>query len=221
MKLVKKYGPDTLDQLYEELVRKAQEKKVIRGQKLRMDTTVIESDIHHPTDAGLLADGVRAITRIVHQLKQAGAEIPARFRDQTRVVKTQILAIGKVLQSRTGEAQTEVAKATKEILGVARRVVVGAKAIAHQVTDVGKEAGQAVSKKVQRLPAKLRDVAGLTEQVVGQTKQVLAGNRRIPDRVVSLAYPEARPIKKGKLKSPTEFGYKVLIQGDRGAACYG
>jgi IS5 family transposase len=212
VKLVKKYGPDTLDQLNEELLHKAREKKVIRGHKLRMDTTVIESDIHHPTDAGLLADGVRIITRIVHQLKQAGAEVSARFRDQTRAVKKQILTIGKVLQRRTGEAQADVAKATKEILGIARRTVAGAKAIAHQVTAVGSELGQIVSKKVQRLAAQLRAAADLTEKVVEQTKQVLAGNRHIPDRVVSLADPDARPIKKGKLKSPTEFGYKVVIQ---------
>lgn len=212
VKLVKKYGPDVLDQLNEELVRKAKEKKVIRGQKLRMDTTVVESDIHHPTDAGLLADGVRMITRMVGRLKKAGANVSARFRDQTRAVKDQILSIGKVLKRRTGEAQAEVEKATKELLGIARRVVTGARAIAHQVTESVNEAGGAASKTVQRLAQRLRHVADLTEKIVEQTKQVLGGNRRIPDRVISLADPDARPIMKGKLKSPTEFGYKVLIQ---------
>lgn len=212
VKLVKKYGPDVLDQLNEELVRKAREKKVIRGRKLRMDTTVIESDIHHPTDAGLLADGVRMITRVVDRLKEAGANVSVRFRDQTHAVKAQILAIGKVLQRRTGEAQAEVQKATKEILGIARRVVTGAKAIAHQVTESVNEAGTAATKTVERLAKRLRNVADLTNKIVEQTKQVLGGNRRIPDRVISLADPDARPIKKGKLKSPTEFGFKVLIQ---------
>jgi IS5 family transposase len=213
VKLVKKYGPDTLDQLNEELVRKAREKKVIRGQKLRMDTTVIESNIHHPTDAGLLADGVRMMTRVVDQLKEAGASVSKHFRDQTHAVKERILTISKVLQRRTGEAQAGVAKATAEILGIARRVVTGAKAVAHQVTEVVDEAGQATSGTVRRVAKRLRDVADLTEKIVQQTKEVLAGNRRIPDRVVSLADPDARPIKKGKLKSPTEFGHP----GDRGA----
>jgi IS5 family transposase len=212
VKLVKKYGPDTLDQLNEALVQKAREKKVIRGQKLRMDTTVVESDIHHPTDAGLLADGIRMVTRLVERLKEAGATVSKHFRDQTHAVKEQILAIGKVLQRRTGEAQAEVEKATKEILGIARRVVTGAKAIAHQATESVKEAGEATGKTVRHLAKRLREVADLTEKVIEQTKQVLAGNRRIPDRIVSLADPDARPIKKGKLKSPTEFGCKVLIQ---------
>lgn len=212
VKLVKKYGPDVLDQLNEELVRKAREKKVIRGQKLRMDTTVVESDIHYPTDAGLLADGVRMITRLVDRLKESGVNVSARFRDQTHSVKAQILAIGKVLQRRTGEAQAEVQKATKELLGIARRVVAGAKAVAHQVTESVDEAGTAAAKTVDRLAKRLRNVADLTAKIVEQTKQVLSGNRRIPDRVVSLADPDARPIKKGKLKSPTEFGFKVLIQ---------
>ena len=212
VKLVKKYGPDVLDQLNEELLKKAREKKVLRGKKLRMDTTVVESDIHYPTDAGLLADGIRMITRVVHHLKEAGAKVPPRFRDQTHAVKKQILAIGKVLRRRTGEAQAEVAKATEEILGIARRVVTGAKAIAHQVTESVNDAENAVAKNIGRLAERLRHVADLTGKIVEQTKQVLSGNRRIPDRIVSLADPEARPIKKGKLKSPTEFGFKVLIQ---------
>lgn len=83
VKLVKKYGPEVLDQLNETLVQKARERKVLRGKKLRVDSTVVESDIEHPTDADLMADGVRAITRIVKQLRQAGVAVNRHFRDQT------------------------------------------------------------------------------------------------------------------------------------------
>ncbi len=57
--------------LNEALVLKLKEGKVIRGRKLRFDTTVVESDIHHPTDTGLLNDGIRVITRVVGKLKKA------------------------------------------------------------------------------------------------------------------------------------------------------
>jgi IS5 family transposase len=65
VKLVKKYGPDSLDQLNETLICRAKEQKVLRGKKLRVDSTVVEADIEHPRDADLMADGIRIITRTV------------------------------------------------------------------------------------------------------------------------------------------------------------
>jgi len=51
----------------------------------------------------------------------------------------------------------------------------------------------------------------ITERIIEQSKKVVYGNRIIPDRIVSVFDPEARSIKKGKLKAPTEFSYKTLI----------
>jgi IS5 family transposase len=106
VKLVKKYGPEVLDQLNETLVRKAKERKVLRGKKLR---------------------------GTVKKLRRAGVEIDKHFRDQTNAVRKRILGIAKVLQRRSHEAQTEVRQITGEILKTARRVVTGAKQIVHQV----------------------------------------------------------------------------------------
>jgi len=64
------------------LVQKAAEEKIIRGRKLRVDTTVVPSDIHYPTDASLLSDGIRIITRTVKQLKKAGAAIRTEFHNR-------------------------------------------------------------------------------------------------------------------------------------------
>jgi len=212
VKLVHKYGPEVLDRLNEELVLKAKEKKVIRGRKLRVDTTVVEADIEYPTDADLLADGIRAITRTVKQLQQAGVEVDKRFRDYNRSVKKQLLGIAKVLQRRTQEAQTEVREITGKILKTARRVVVGAKQVMAQ-TETGMEvAGEAVPGAARRLIDRLRQITALTARVVQQTQEVERGNRHIPNRIVSLWDPDARPIRKGKLKAPTEFGYKVVIE---------
>lgn len=166
----------------------------------------------HPTDADLLADGVRSITRIVQRLKAAGVAVSSKFKDRTRAVKLGLLEIGKVLQRPTREAQADVDKVTKKMLGIARRVVTGARAVAHQVSETLGEVGVAAAKRTQRLVGRLRQIADVTATVVKQTQQVLSGNCHIPNRVVSLYDPEARPIRKGKLKAPTEFGYKVLIQ---------
>lgn len=65
IKLSKKYGPELIDELNRLLLEKARDQKLIRGRKLRIDTTVIETDIHHPTDARLLQDSIKVITRTV------------------------------------------------------------------------------------------------------------------------------------------------------------
>jgi IS5 family transposase len=70
IKMTHKYGENTVRSLNDALVLKLKEGKVIRGKKLRIDTTVVESDIHHPTDTGLLNDGIRVITRVVSKLKK-------------------------------------------------------------------------------------------------------------------------------------------------------
>ncbi|GFN23397.1 hypothetical protein TAMC210_17140 [Thermanaeromonas sp. C210] len=68
IKLTKRCGPGVVEELNKALVQEAREKKIIRGKKLQVDTTVVEANIHHPTDAGLLADGVRVITRTVKKI---------------------------------------------------------------------------------------------------------------------------------------------------------
>ena len=100
VKLTHKYGEDTLRDLNNALVLKLKERKVIRGRKLRLDTTVVEADIHYPTDTGLLADGVRVITRTVTKLKKLGAKVGGGFVNHTRKVKRTCLALSKVLKEK-------------------------------------------------------------------------------------------------------------------------
>jgi IS5 family transposase len=145
-------------------------------------------------------------------LQKAGVEVGKRFRDKTNSVKQQILSIAKVLQRRSQEAQDEVRQITGEILKTARRVVVGARHIVQQAETALETVEQTTQGAIRRLIGRLKQITALTDRVVKQTEEVQSGNRHIPNRVVSLCDPDARLIRKGKLKSPTEFGYKVVIQ---------
>ena len=87
IKLSKKYGPELIDELNRLLLAKTRDQKLIRGRKLRIDTTVIETDIHHPTDARLLQDSIKVITRTVKKIKESGAAIRTRFQDRNVSVK--------------------------------------------------------------------------------------------------------------------------------------
>ena len=86
------------DEVHDALVRELAKKKVLRGRKVRVDTTVVEADIHYPTDADLLADGVRVVTRTVRKLQQAGIATSVRFRNVTRSVRKRLLRLAKGLK---------------------------------------------------------------------------------------------------------------------------
>jgi len=200
----KRYGDEVVSQLNEALLQKLKEKEILKHRKLRTDTTVIESDIHHPTDATLLQDGIKVITRLVQKIRKVASHAVQGFEDRTGEIKQKILSIAKVLRRRTRESWEEVDKITQEVIEVAESVCDQAKSVAENIRDKGKTA-------VRQGKQKLADAISLTEKLLEQAKQVVSGTRVIADRIVSFFDPEARPIKKGKLAKGTEFGYKVRI----------
>ncbi|MDI6773068.1 MAG: ISNCY family transposase [bacterium] len=210
-KLVRKYGPEVLHDLNTVLMRKARDRKLLRGRKLRVDTTVIQAPIEHPTDIGLLDDGVRVITRTVKRLQTAGAAVRTAFRDRTRTIKRALRVVGQTLRKRTGDAKAAVEAQTARVLRVARQVVRQAERIKENsrraVQQLDARTGRAIRQGRHQLTAMLT----LTRRVMAQTEQRLQGIRSIPDRLVSVFDPEARPICRGKLSAKTEFGYKALV----------
>lgn len=200
------------EEVHDALVKTLTEKKVLRGRKVRVDTTVVEADIHYPTDADLLADGVRVVTRSVKQLDQAGVETGGKFRNVGRSVKKRLLALGKGLKQDDEEKkQATRASVTAEVLTIAERLVRRARRVQEQVAQWFERQGAQAPKQVTHRLRQLITWLERTERVIRQTKQVLGGDRHVKDRLVSLFDPDARPIKKGNLRRPTEFGYKIVV----------
>ena len=206
IKLSRKYGDDTLRDLNDALVLKLKEKKVIRGRKFRTDTTVTEANIHYPTDTGLLADGVKVITRTVSRLKKLAAGVGKGFVNHTRKVKRTCLALNKVLKNRVSRSNPALVKAKKEIIEVAEEVVAAGQEVKVQLDTLVRDPS-----RVGRLEKQLDGWLEVTGKVIKQTKEVLAGQLHLKRRLVSIFDPQARPIRKGKLRADTEFGRKVLI----------
>lgn len=210
-KLTRKYGPEVLHDLNTVLMRKARERKLLRGRKLRVDTTVIQAPIEHPTDIGLLADGVRVVTRLARRLQAAGAAARTPFRNRRRTITQALRRVGQALRTRTGEAKAAVAQHTARVLAVTRQAVRQAqRVLVNSRRAVRQMEGQA-ARAAQRMRTRLSRMLYLTAQVMAQTEQRLQGMTSIPDRLVSVFDPEARPIRRGKLSAKTEFGYKALI----------
>lgn len=183
------------------LVAVGRERRVIRGRRLRVDTTVVETNIHYPTDATLLADGVRVLTRT---LRRVGEHVRERTRSVARRV-FEIAQRSRTAGSRASATVREQSKAKMKtlyqgLLRITRAVVRQADATARRVRD-------------RRTAAELVAMSDLVRQVVAQTRaRVLRGNTHYPDKVVSLFEPHTDIIRKGKLARPTEFGRLVKIQ---------
>jgi len=206
IKLTHKYGEDTVRALNDALVLKLKEGKVVRGRKLRIDTTVVESDIHHPTDTGLLTDGIRVITRVVSKLKKVVPCIGSRFVKHTRKAKKVYLGLMKVMKGRTGKDDSALKKARDKLVKIAGEVIADGRAVQAEL-----ELFQEKSPLVNRLRWQLGEWIEAAEKVVRQTQEVIKGNRHLPRRLVSLFDVDARPIKRGKARTDTEFGRKVLL----------
>jgi len=206
IKLTHKYGEDTVRALNDALVLKLKEGKVVRGRKLRIDTTVVESDIHHPTDTGLLTDGIRVITRVVSKLKKVVPGIGSRFVKHTRKAKKVYLGLMKVMKGRTGKDDSALKRARDKLVKIAGEVIADGRAVQAEL-----ELLQEKSPLVNRLRWQLGEWIEAAEKVVRQTQEVIKGNRHLPRRLVSLFDVDARPIKRGKARTDTEFGRKVLL----------
>jgi IS5 family transposase len=205
IKLTHKYGDDTLRELNDAVVLKLKEEKVIRGKKLRIDTTVTEANIHYPTDTGLMADGVKVITRTVGKLKKLVGGVGKGFRNRTRKIKKICLTLNKVLRTRVSVDSPPLAKVKEELIRVADDVVAAAKEVRCELGAPNRP------RRVRKLVEQLEGWLAATERVIDQTRRVLGGELHLRNRLVSIFDVKACPIRKGKLRVDTEFGRKVLL----------
>src|ERR687897_167442 len=212
IKLVRRAGPEVIEELNDALVAKLAAGKLLRARKLRVDTTVVEANIDYPTDADLLEGAVRKLGGLVRRIKGRGAASRTRFRDRGRAAGRRMKQLARTLRRRTGVAMAEVDRLTGEVPAIARHTL-------RQVRMVAGNARRARRRRpgdgrLGRLVGELEETIIATQRLLSQTDQRLAGNRVIPDRLVSLADPDARPIRKGKPQHPTQFGYTLLLTED-------
>jgi IS5 family transposase len=123
IKLVGRAGPETVTQLNTALLGKLAAGKVLRGRKLRIDTTVVEADIDYPTDADLLVRAVGKLGGLVGRIKARGAAARTPFRDRRRAAGRRLRQLSQTLRRRTGDAIAEVTRFTAELAGIAGRTL--------------------------------------------------------------------------------------------------
>ena len=216
MKITNRCGPDTIDALNEMLLTKAAEAKVVRLDKVRADTTVVEADVAYPTDSGLLARGVARMAALTTKLKGLGLASRTRFRDRTRSMRRRAHNIGAWLRRRTEVAKHEVYAITADMANLADAAVGEARAVVRNARRALRTRGSEASGAARAAVAELERVADLVERIAAQTRTRLGGEP-VPGatRIVSLHDPDARPIVKGRLGRPVEFGYLAQVVDNR------
>src|SRR6202142_4102895 len=110
-------GPEVVENIHKRVVAIAQDKKVVEGRKMRVDTTVVETNIHYPTDSSLLGDGVRVLTRAMKKVSQVAGQVGAVLRDRTRSIKSKVLAIAKKFPKKSPKASNAASENWVRVIG--------------------------------------------------------------------------------------------------------
>jgi IS5 family transposase len=216
MKITTRCGSEVIEQLNEALLAKAAEAKLLRTGKVRADTTVVSANVERPTDSGLPAKAIAAMSRQIGRIKTTGAASRTPWRDRTRAAGRRARAINSRLRLRQAQTRDETQAIVRRITGELADLATHA---VHDAAPLLRNARRALAKVTGRRAGQLRravdDLARTlrhTATVVAQTRSRLAGV--MPDsatRLVSLHDPDARPIRRGRLGHPTEFGYKAQV----------
>jgi IS5 family transposase len=180
--------------------------------RLRADTTVIPANVAHPSDAGLLAKGVVRLSKLTAKLKELGLARRTRFRDRTRSMSRRSFAIGTWLRRRSDQAKEEVLAITAEMVTIAEAALADTAGIIRNGRRKLRAAGARTSGQAAATLAELERTAGLLAKVIDQTRiRVEGGMPGGATRVISYHDPDARPIAKGRIGKPVEFGYKAQV----------
>lgn len=207
-------GPEVIANLHKRVVAIAQEKKVFEGRKMRIDTTVVETNIHYPTDSSLLGDGVRVLTRAMKRIAAIVGDAGATLRDRSRSVKYRILEIGRAARSKGGAGKERLQQGYEKLLVSVSRVVGQAKCFSREIAT-GVKTSRDVFKQaaLEGLRKELDTMAPRVKQVMQQARaRVFGGDTHVPEKLVSIFEPTTEVIRKGKASKPTEFGKMVKIQ---------
>lgn len=209
-RLGRQLGPDLVGKLNERVVEIARQNKIATGRKLRVDTTVVETNIHYPTDSTLLGDGVRVLTRIMKKVGEVAGDAGTRLRDRTRSVKLRVLAIARASRNKTDRGKQKLKESYLKLLDAATRVVGQATKFSSEIAGRVKRGNRAVLAKARK---QLDEMIPRVRQVIRQTcERVLQGNTHAEGKIFSIFETHTEVIRKGKTDKPNEFGKLVKIQ---------
>jgi IS5 family transposase len=211
-------GPEVIKQIHQRVVALAVENKVVQGRRMRVDTTVVETNIHYPTDSSLLEDGNRVLTRLMKKVRALAGAVGAKLRDRSRSVKLRVLDIARAARSKASQSQEKMKQAYCKLLTSMGRVVGQAKRFSKEIANgVKRSAGILQQAALEGLRREIDTMVPRVQQVIKQTKaRVFKGNTHAEGKLFSIFETSTEIIRKGKAGKPNEFGKMVKVQEAEG-----
>lgn len=202
-KAIKSIKPNSWNRINDMLVRFAKERKLENGRYIRADTTVTESNIAYPLDARLLNDSVRVLTKIMQRSLELVPGFNFSFAKRTKRAKKRCY---QIVMAKGPKTEQRRKKLYKDLLKVANEVF-------HMASLCCKQLGNSVHLEAIALHDQLDHYLTLSAVAIDQCKRRVIKAEKVPaqEKLVSLFEEHTDIIKRGKSKSPTEFGHKVLV----------
>jgi IS5 family transposase len=207
-------GPQVLRQVHDRMVRIAQDNDIVAGARMRVDTTVVESNIHHPSDSTLLGDGVRVLIRVMKKITDIAGVAGTKLRDRSRSVKLRLFEIARIARAKGPLNRDRLRQRYRRLLDATSRVVGQAKQFSKEISEEVKRSADVLQQvALEGLRADIDRMVSLVQQVMHQTRaRVFQGDTHFEGKIVSVFEPSAEVIRKGKAGRPNEFGKIVKLQ---------
>jgi IS5 family transposase len=201
--------PETLQAINDEVIAAAVDLGIEDGKKLRVDTTVVETDIHHPTDSTLLWDTVRVITRLVGRLNEVLPEGVQGFTIRTRSARRRMQEIARMTPK---QRQDQQVPKYRDLIRVAEQVVQNARAVLRK-TKGARGSGVMDHIVIKALREDIEHYCRLGERVISQARRRVLEGEQVPtdEKLYSIFETHTDLIKRGKVDKPVEFGHKVFL----------
>jgi IS5 family transposase len=211
LKIARALGPEVIEQLHRQVVEVAKRAGVTHGRRFRVDTTVVETNVHYPTDSTLLQDSVRVLTRTLQRASAALGDPRGRIRNRMRSVMRRVLVIGYA--ARSPKTRPALVQSYRKLMATTRAVVRDAATMVRRIGHHLRTVSPDVQRSLRGAQAQLRQLRPVVQRILAQTRaRIIGGDTHVPDKVLSIFEPHTETIRKGKIARPNEFGKLVTIQ---------
>ena len=211
LKIAQALGPEVIEQLHRQVVDVAKRAGVTHGRRFRVDTTVVETNVHYPTDSTLLQDGVRVLTRTMQRASEALGDSRGWVRNRLRSVTRDVLTIA--YQARSPKTRTAFVQTYRKLMATTRAVVRDAGTMVRRIGQRLRTTSQQAQSVLERAQRRLRQMRPLVQRVLTQTRaRVMGGDTHVVDKVLSGSDRQAAISRTGQIAKPNEFGNLVTIQ---------
>jgi transposase, IS5 family len=202
--------PETLHALNDRVVQLARKAHISSGRKLRLDATCVQTEIHHPTDSGLLVDSVRVLSRFVQRAKELVKDqvshVQQLCRSRLRTARQVAQTLHRQLRRKAEDKEAQQKELYQKLIQTTEQMV-------RQSQQVMAALAQQWGPQAKRLLSQAKEVLPLVQRVIAQTRRrVLEGKKMASDqKVLSLFEPHTRAIPRHKGGALVEFGRHVVL----------